>query len=71
MKRQLLLRGEKTVNEVLRQTLILEVIKLAVGSCVMLLKTSDGIVEELAPSQTKEEITHSLRASAVGAPATL
>jgi hypothetical protein len=37
----------------------------------MLLKMSDGIVEELAPSQTKDETTDSLCASAVEAPATL
>jgi hypothetical protein len=38
---QLLLGGKRTLNEALRQTLGLEVVKLTVGSSVRLRKTSD------------------------------
>lgn len=48
----------------------LEIIKLVVGYSVRLWKTSDSIVEEPAPSQTKEEITDSLCASVMGTPIT-
>jgi hypothetical protein len=70
-KRQLLLGGERILNEVLRQTLELEVVQLAVRSSTILQKTSDrALWRSQPPSKMKEETTDILGAGAVGASVT-
>jgi hypothetical protein len=41
IKQQLFLGGQRTLNEALKQTLVLEVLKLAVGFSIRLRRTSD------------------------------
>jgi hypothetical protein len=59
LKDQLHLGSKRAFNKTIRQTLMLEVIKLAAMSSIMIPEMS---VEKPTTSHTKEETIHSLRA---------
>jgi hypothetical protein len=59
LKQQLRLGSKGSVNETLRQTIVLEVIKLAAVLCQVFKNERQNHMEKPATAQAKEETTHS------------
>jgi hypothetical protein len=70
IKQQLLLVGKRTLKEVLKQTLVLEVVKLAVGFSVRLQEISDRALWKSWPPLKRKKNYLRVNTDAVGAPAT-
>jgi hypothetical protein len=70
MKQQLLLGGNKKINQALRQTAGLEVVRLTIGSSIRLRKTSDRALRMSRPLPKRKKRLPATYAGAVGAPAT-
>jgi hypothetical protein len=71
VKQHLCLGCKRTLNQALRHTLGLEVVKLTVWFSVRLWKTGDRVLwRSRPPAQTEEETTYRINAGAAGAPAT-